>query len=413
MKILHIATGYPLSFQGGITNYVRSLAEAQAEAGEDVTVLGGPDRTDFTFRYQEYHSVRILPFSFSKMLDKNALDGLAKFLYAEHFELIHIHMMLDIDRDFYQILQDYHYVISLHDYFFLCPRIQMLRTDRTLCTEFDRVRCSSCISRLAFNRHFMRGLCKISELGKRIGIKVETQPPKLRQTITAERFDCYKKLLEQADRVLPVSERVREIYENSGIKAEYQVLHIGNKSADVFIPEFIMDRSERKIRIVMIGSVNYSKGAELFLRIAGAVDQKKIEIHFWGRSNEYGDRIRKAGVIDHGGYRQEELGTILSEMDLGLILSVWEDNAPQVVMEYLNNHVPVIGTRMGGIPDFINAANGYLFNPYKEDEVRAAINFINNVDLEQIFRMKSKIMRTVTVGEHLRELSEVYANVLK
>lgn len=29
MKILHLSTGFPLSFQGGITNYVRMLATVQ------------------------------------------------------------------------------------------------------------------------------------------------------------------------------------------------------------------------------------------------------------------------------------------------------------------------------------------------------------------------------------------------
>ena len=41
MRILHITTGYPLSFHGGITNYVRSIAEVQTAEGHQVGVVSG------------------------------------------------------------------------------------------------------------------------------------------------------------------------------------------------------------------------------------------------------------------------------------------------------------------------------------------------------------------------------------
>jgi len=413
MKILHISTGYPVSFQGGITNYVRTIAEAQLKNGHDVTVLGGEDKTQFQFNYVEYSSVKIIPFGFSKMIDKKGLKYIEDVLKQGQYDIIHIHMMLDVDRNLYKVLEPYHYIVSLHDYFFICPRIQMLQPDRTLCARYDREKCSRCISGLAFNKAFMRILCKMSQLGDKKGIKISTVPPYIKQFVTEERFQCYKKLLEGADQVLPVSNRVQEIYQSSGIKANYKVLHIGNISADNYEEKFFFDWSERKIKVIMLGSVNYSKGADLFLQIAEKVDQNRVEIHFWGRSNEYGEKLTEYGVIDHGAYKQQQIKEILKEADIGLMLSVWEDNGPQVVMELLNNHVPVIGTRMGGIPDFVNSSNGYLFNPYSETEVDKMIEYINHLSLDDIYKMKQSITPTVTTKQHFDDVMKVYSDSLE
>lgn len=56
MKVLHICTGWPLSFSGGITNYVRSIAEEQNRNSIETYVLGKPDSVSFEFNYINYAS---------------------------------------------------------------------------------------------------------------------------------------------------------------------------------------------------------------------------------------------------------------------------------------------------------------------------------------------------------------------
>lgn len=92
MKILHICTGWPLSFQGGITNYVRQLAETQNDKGHEVHVLGAPDKEKYSFHYAEYTS-KIRAFSYCPLVDKDALQKIKKYLERERFEIIHIHAL--------------------------------------------------------------------------------------------------------------------------------------------------------------------------------------------------------------------------------------------------------------------------------------------------------------------------------
>ena len=409
MKICHISTGFPISFQGGVTNYVRTLAEYQITQGHDVYVLSGPDEKTFSFKVKEYKSLNIIPMKWRAPIDKEGLEEIRKFFDANRFDLIHIHMMLDIDWNIYDILKPYRYIVSLHDYFFICPRIQMLMHDNKVCTAYEESKCMHCIS--WFNTHRITNAIeyKISHNTPFKNFRL----PEIPSNMTKERYARFKKLLENAAFLLPVSNRVKEIFVNSGIEGNYKVMHIGNVTADKYNPEYYFDETREKINMAMLGTLTYLKGVDLFIKIAQKVDQSKVSVHFYGRSSKYAQAIKEAGIIDHGPYKQVDLPEILADTDIGMCLSVWEDNGPQVVMEFLNNHIPVIGTRLGGIPDFVeDGVNGMLFNPFNEKEFNSVVERINNLERTELKRLTNNVNRTTTTQEHCTEMEIVYRKAL-
>ena len=409
MKICHISTGFPISFQGGVTNYVRTLAEYQIKQGHDVYVVSGPDSGSFSFKVYEYKSDKIIPMKWRAPIDKEGLKKLGDFFDENIFDLIHIHMMLDIDWDMYEIIKKYTYIVSLHDYFFICPRIQMLMHDNKVCTGYEEKKCMHCIS-----------LFNTIRLTNALEYKIAHQTafksfrfPEIPSTMTRERYRRFKMLLENAAFLLPVSNRVKEIFVNSGINGNYKVMHIGNVTADRYNPNYRFDENKDVINIAMLGTLTYLKGADIFIKLAKAVDKNKVVFHFYGRSGKYSDAIRSAGIIDHGPYNQKELPDILGNIDFGMCLSVWEDNGPQVVMEFLNNHIPVIGTRLGGIPDFVkDNYNGILFNPFEESEINELVHRINSMDIQELKRITNNVERTKTTQEHCNEIDCVYCEAL-
>lgn len=410
MKVLHMSAGFPLSFQGGITNYVRSLAEHQHETGNEVWVLCSPDNQGVDFKLYFYKSDKIVPMKWRAPKDKKGLKKIKDFLDREKFDLVHIHMILDIDWDLYEVLIPYTYIVSLHDYYFLCPRIQLLMHDNSLCSGYEKEKCSHCVSLFNTIRLTNAFEYKIVHNTRFKSFRL----PEIPQTMTEKRYTKFKRLLENASMLLPVSYRVQEIYENSGIKGNYKVLHIGNITADQYKETFSYNWQKEKIDIAMLGTLSYLKGGDLLLKLAQKIDHSKINVNFYGRSNSYKNRIKEAGIYDYGPYKQSELQNILENTDIGLVLSVWEDNGPQVVMEFLNNHIPVIGTMLGGIPDFVhNGINGILFDPFKEDEFDKVVNHINNITREELYQLTSNITRTTTIAEHCRDIDEVYCEVIK
>ncbi len=409
MKVCHVATGYPISLQGGITNYVRTLAEYQTKIGYDVTVISGPCEEQYPFHLFIYKSKKIYPMRWRAPVDKKGLKELKAFFDEQQFDIIHIHMMLDIDWDLYEAVKPYHYVISLHDYFFLCPRIQMLTHDNTICSSYEKDKCAHCIS--LFNT-----IRLTNGIEYRISHKTPLKNfrlPEIPQRMTEKRFTKFKTLLEHAAYLLPVSTRVQEIFEQSGINGNYKMMHIGNITADHYSDQYSFDENKTGVDIAMLGTLTYIKGADLFIRIAEGVSDN-VRIHFYGRSSKYTDQIARAGIIDHGPYKQNELGNILKNIDIGMCLSVWEDNGPQVVMEFINNHIPVIGTRLGGIPDFItDGVNGYLINPFDENDINRVINILNHMTREKIKELKSNTKRTTTTKEHCEAILELYESIVK
>ena len=106
------------------------------------------------------------------------------------------------------------------------------------------------------------------------------------------------------------------------------------------------------------------------------------------------------------------LPNILSSMDMGVMTPIWEDNGPQVIMEMINNNLPVFATKMGGITDFVNSSNGFLFDPFSEEDINRAVDFLNNLSFSTILNMKKNIVPTETTSEHFVKMMRVYDNVL-
>ena len=224
-----------------------------------------------------------------------------------------------------------------------------------------------------------------------------------------------KELLENAKCILPVSTRVKEIFENSGIKGNYLVTHIGNISADEFDKIKDMNKKDNNINVVYLSQFSEIKGGNLFCKILERVNNPNLKIHFYGRlTSKYQENLLKIhGIINHGSYKQTDLKSILAKMDMGVVMPIWEDNAPQVVMEMLNNRIPILCTKMGGIPDFVNFDNGFLFNPFSEEEIEGAINFLETLTIDKINNLKKNIRRTKTPLEHYLEMEKIYNEIIK
>ena len=405
MKILHISAGFSIDFQGGITNYVRNIALEQARNGNEVWILAdsGSEQAYKLF----CPATRIKPFSFAHKCDLKNYSQIEGFIQDEDFDLIHIHMMLNVDQRLYRIIKQYKYIISLHDYYYICPRIIMKHGHSIRCEKANTEKCEQCFSVLDYNNLYYRAIRKL------FGEAFADRFPIKARSIYRKWITNLKPLLEGAKLLIPVSNRVMEIYQQSGIQNNYRVLHIGNMSALDFNDKYQYKHND-SINIVVLSSVAEYKGGNLLCKLIKETNNKLLKVHFYGRANaEQAQMLEEAGIINHGAYKQNELKEILSNVDLGMVLPIWEDNAPQVVMEMLNNHVPVFATKMGGITDFVNENNGYTFDPFNPIDIENAIEFLNNLNFNDIERMKKSIKRTTTPEEHYLKLMDVYKEVLK
>jgi glycosyltransferase involved in cell wall biosynthesis len=414
MRVLQICTGFDISFHGGITNYVRNISSTMADNGHDVTVLYSKDNKEeknYSFKTLDINP-KLRPFHLSSIISNSDIDLLEKIVKDISPDIIHVHMMIDLPVKALEVFKKYaKVVISLHDYSYVCNRIILLDKEGKLCTNSEtNKKCNSCISfeETIDNRYVSAGvreglkLLKIKKIGNSSGHH--------------ERFLVGQKLFKNVDSLIAVSNRVKEIYQENGYDNDlFIVNHIGNYTADeTFRSNFtgrVKKDPSQKLKLGFIGNLNYHKGANLFLKL---VENSDHEFHIYGGiENSVLEKIQsKPHVFYHGRYQHNDLVDILKQIDLGLVLSIWEDNAPQVVFEFLNAGVPVIGTKMGGIPDFVNENNGFLFE-IDEVGIESVLQLMNSDEIYNLYnRVINTINGTKTASQHMDELMKIYNQIL-
>jgi glycosyltransferase involved in cell wall biosynthesis len=404
MKILHVSTGFPLSYPGGITNYVRALAKIQANMGDEVHVLARPEkqalRTD-KVRLASYVPSHVTPFSLEIVEEDPTSSKIVDLLHKERFDIVHFHMALDLPL---RLLRDFSsfgvpYVVSLHDYFYICPRIFMIDAATDICREVDIQKCRSCVGRL-----------DQVNLLRRAARKLAITLPRVPSFGAERRMETMKAFLQNAALLLPVSTRTAEIYRRIVPDGHFEVEQIGNESADT---EPVARTKSDKIRLTALGTLNKPKGAVVLEELIRRVRRPDIEFHFHGRAFDgYDKRLQSLGLVCHGSYVPKDLPSIIAKTDVGLVLPIWEDNGPQVAMEFINNLVPVLGTRRGGVPELVAEGAGFLFDPDDHLDIERAVAWIEDLNKEKIEDISLHMQRLKTPAEHAARIAVLYHQTL-
>jgi glycosyltransferase involved in cell wall biosynthesis len=318
----------------------------------------------------------------------------------EQFDIVHFHMALDLSLGFLDKFQDLKvpYVVSLHDYFYICPRITMIDAFSQVCRDVDIAKCNFCIGKL-----------DQIDLLRRIANKAKMPLPRIRSTAAEERIKSMRNFLAGARTLLSVSTRTAEIYKAAVPEAQIVVEQIGSESVNG-----VSDKTpSNKIRVVALSTLSRHKGADLLQIFLSRVNRQDMEFHFYGRAVEgYGRKLRRFGLQCHGPYKPSEIPSIMAASDVGLVLSIWEDNGPQVAMEFINHKTPVLGTKRGGIPDIVSPRNGHLFEPDRAEDIEGAIRWLKEITVDEIHRISAGICRLKTPDEHARRISALYDDAL-
>ncbi|HKI44705.1 MAG TPA: glycosyltransferase, partial [Balneolales bacterium] len=159
------------------------------------------------------------------------------------------------------------------------------------------------------------------------------------------------------------------------------------------------------------------KGVHLLVRALQAFSKNQVDGYVFGGGPEpvieWLKSLDKTGRVTFtGAYKPADLPALLGKIDVIVIPSIWEDCAPLVVAEALAARLPVIGAKMGGIPDFIDdGKTGFLF-PY--NDVKELIQRIGAFvsDPALLGKMQRQIVRNRTFGDYIKDLLQHYDEVL-
>jgi glycosyltransferase involved in cell wall biosynthesis len=135
-------------------------------------------------------------------------------------------------------------------------------------------------------------------------------------------------------------------------------------------------RRDDRLRFGFLGQIRPTKGLHELIDAFLAECATEAELWIAGRGDDaYEADLRRRTVnADNvhwlGFLNPREL---LGSVDVLVVPSLWRDTAPLVVLEAQAQGTAVLGSNRGGIPEFISAETGWLYEPDEQGALRQAL----------------------------------------
>jgi glycosyltransferase involved in cell wall biosynthesis len=192
------------------------------------------------------------------------------------------------------------------------------------------------------------------------------------------------------------------------------VIHCG-VDTQVFQPRLadaVLERRTGLFTILCIGTLHEVKGQTYLIEACRLLQERGIEdfaCHFIGDGPDMSDlveQVKQGGLADrvhfHGRLTRQEIAELLHTADLVVTPSVPTSNGrregiPVVLMEAMGSGVPVVASRLSGIPELVeDGRSGLLVAPSDVPALADALERLyNDPDLQRRFSVagRDKVVR--------------------
>lgn len=291
-------------------------------------------------------------------------------------------------------------VQTVHDSSFVCPVSTLLKKNKTYCSDVD------CKGGNYIN-------CILNNCDKK-GIEGSVRNA-IFDTV-ALKSGAYNKI----SKFVTPSEALRQLIINADIGiTQDKIIAVNNFLEDSFI-QTPVDYSNKGY-FLFSGRLSEEKGVQYLLEAAKKLP-KEIGFHIAGNGpkEEECKQFVKENNLDNvkflGFMPRDRLLEEYKNCIAGIHPCNWFENFPTSNMEFFALGKPVIGPKMGGIPEQIeHGVTGFLFEPKNVDELAENIlKLYNSPDLavEMGKNAKQKALNQYCKERYYNELLQVYESVI-
>lgn len=268
-------------------------------------------------------------------------------------------------------------VLTLHDYWFICPLITLLRTNNKVCDKpASPAHCVWC--HLSQKRRYhlldkrLRGclgdiFVRLSQ-SQKIAAAINAAP---NMELIAERRSYLKQILETIDLVISPSKFVIQKITEYGLSPR-QTIHLPFGLDRIHSSNPQLSKPSGKLRIGYLGQFKHHKGVHLVLKAFQKLVKRpgSCELVLHGEMSgtlPYERKLLQVAKGDSdikfaGPYPNYQVSQILNALDIIVVPSIWYENRPTVIVEAFAAQTPVIAARLGGMAELIqHNKNGLLF----------------------------------------------------
>ena len=235
--------------------------------------------------------------------------------------------------------------------------------------------------------------------------------------------------LPRYERVICVSDDLFEACLKCGVPAKHLVLLENAIDAEEYVRRQTVAQAKRKLGLsadgLLVGAVgrlSAEKAFDVLVRSVGDLVRRGLDVRLVvaGEGNERArleQLVRELGLRDRvflPGW-QADVKAVFEAMDV-FALSSLREGLPNVVLEAMALEVPVVATRVNGVPRLVqDGRNGLLVTAGDKDGLTTALyGVLTNPDLRELFRRAGR--RTVegqySFPTRMQRLKRVYDELL-
>ena len=348
MKILQINSCHYR--RGGADVVYLNTGELLKQKGQEVFFFSMADEKNLPDPYAGYFPKSTDPRNLSTLkkiqlapsfiYNREAADKLSSLLDEVKPDIAHIHLFLGkLSSSILKVLRKKKIpiVATVHDYRYICPAYLFLDGQNKICEK--------CISGFYMNCTLKR--CSEGNIFQSVMLTADAY------------FRKYKiNPVNYIHRFIFVSDFIRKkhISFNPEYSAKEKLLYN-------FVPELdnIVPASTKGNYFLFYGRLSREKGIDTLLK---AAQKTNINLKIVGTGNLYEKYISSSyNNVEFLGYKSgNELTALIRQASFVIVPSEWYENNPLTILEAYSHGKPVIGSRIGGIPEIIDEGEtGFLF----------------------------------------------------
>ena len=351
---------FPPHTIGGAEIVAYRQARALLVRGHKVTVLSGAEpsqsKPEGFLDFDRYDDLPVYRLSLrSSDTDHNfywpaAARRLRSIIAADRIEVVHVHNPLGLGANIIPAATEagVRCFVTLHDHWGFCLQATRLRTDGSLCTNFEE--CSQCRD-------------AIRPAG---GVMV---PTRLRR-------DYIAWCLTQADKLITPSDYMAGTYRLAGFPTDSITVISNGIDLDAVAAAAREPSRKGVVRFLCAAYLGEHKGIPVLLEALKLLAKDPALASRWHTTIVGDGHLRKmlektlrrskltANVSVTGRLPRRELLALLPRMDVAVLPSIWPENEPVSMLEAIASGTAQIATRLGGTQELVDdEQSGFLVAP--------------------------------------------------
>lgn len=301
-------------------------------------------------------------------------------------------------------------VLTVLDYFVICPRNNLLKPDGQICTEFQGANCYECLATSE------RPIKRIVE---------ESIPICMKKLFSLWRAKIFDYFITKLDSIVSLTEtsknRLRQ-YGLSGKRIEVIYHYQLNHKIDEIKSRTV---SFKQPTILFVGTLCKHKGLHILIQsmpyIISELPNVKLivvgplgHIHYkTAIENSISDLglWKYVTLFDHK--ENQEVLELIAKSDVVVVPEQWlSDFGPVILIEAMYLGKPIVASRIGSAPEFIkDGVNGFLAEPYQPRQFAEKITqILQNRELAKSIGENAKASESISFlhNDLSGEISRLY-----